>query len=400
MKILSVINISNPDDLQCDSGVIFQKILANEFIKMKNISYTILGPDSQSFKSIEFSGCRKQVAKLGNTRYESRFSFDWTTVKEIIEEEKPDIIFNNQVELTSAIRSLLVTLNNTYTRIVTYCHYPAIWAINSNQSPVADGSLNHNNLGIPIIFSIISALLTADIFITQSHFSKYLLTQTALYYRLQLPKEIVIIAPPADPSLSKRKLESAPKNRQILYNHRLYESYGTNEFLQFIRQAKALDFELIISDPMPSRSKERLSLNNTPSYFRNTLNDLSFAKVINGNIPRDKYAEVIENSRLAFASMRKACVWSMAAIDCMDIGVPVLAPRYAAYPEFIPDELLFDTKEEAYSLAEKLLNEDGFWHHCSKRCQTITQSFSSSVIANRFYELFQKSDRKAMKCVV
>lgn len=400
MKVLSIINISNPDDLECDSGVIFQKILASEFVKKENISYVILGPDSQSFKSIEFSGFRKQVAKLGNTRYESRFSFDWTAVKDIIEAEKPDIIFNNQVELTSAIRSLLVSLKNTYTRIVTYCHYPAIWAIDSNHSPVLDGSLNHENLGIPITFSILSALLTADIFITQSLFAKYLLTQTALYHRLQLPKEITIIAPPADPSLSKTKLKTAPKNKQVFYNHRLYESYGTNEFLQFIQQSKSLDFELIISDPMPSRSKERLSLNNTPDYFRKILDGLSYAKVINGNVPRNKYAEIIGSSRLSFAAMRKACVWSMAAVDCMDIGVPVLAPRYAAYPEFIPDELLFNTKEEAYFLLEKLLNDDDFWQHCSKRCQAITKNFSSSIIADQFYELFQKISREATKCAV
>ncbi len=400
MKVLSVVNISNPDDLQCDSGVIFQKILASEFVKKKNISYVLLGPDCQSFKSIEFSGCRKQVAKLGNTRYASRFSFDWTTIKDIVEAEKPDVIFNNQVELTSAFRSLLVTLKNTTTRIVTYCHYPAIWDIDNSNSPTLDGSLNHDNLGIPIAFSILSAILMADIFITQSHFAKYLLTQTALYYRLQLSKEIVIIAPPADPSLSNIKLKVAPKNKQIFYNHRLYESYGTNEFLQFIRQAEALGFELIISDPMPSRSKERLSLNNTPDYYRKLLNELPYAKVINGNIARIKYAEIIGSSRLAFASMRKACVWSMAAVDCMDIGVPVLAPRYAAYPEFIPDELLFDTKEEAYSLLEKLLNDDNFWQHCSKRCQAITQNFSSSLIADRFYELFQKNSREATKCVV
>jgi glycosyltransferase involved in cell wall biosynthesis len=400
MKILSIINISNPDDLECDSGVIFQKILASEFVKKKDLSYVILGPDSQAFKSIEFSGCRKQVAKLGNTRYESRFSFDWTTVKYIIEIEKPDVIFNNQVELTSAIRSLLVTLKNTTTRIVTYCHYPAIWSIDSSSKPILDGSLNHENLGVPIIFRILSALLTTDIFITQSHFAKYLLTQTALYHRLQLHKEITVIPPPADPSLTKVKLKAAPKSKQILYNHRLYESYGTNEFLQFIQQSEALDFELIISDPMPSRSKERLSLNNTPDYFRKLFNNLPYAKTVNGNISRDKYAKIIGNSRLAFASMRKACVWSMAAIDCMDIGVPVLAPRYAAYPEFIPSELLFDTKEGAYSLLEKLLNDDNFWKHCSKRCQDITQNFSSSIIADRFYKSFQKSSRETTKCVV
>lgn len=399
MKILSIINISNPDDLHCDSGVIFQKILAREFVKKKDISYVILGPDSQTFKSMEFSGCRKQLAKLGNTRYESRFSFDWSTVKGIIEAEKPDIIFNNQAELTSAIRSLLVTLKNTCTRIITYCHYPAIWAINNNHSPELDGSLNHDNLGVPIIFNILSALFTTDIFVTQSHFSRYLLTQTALYHRLKLPKEIAIIAPPADSCLSKIKLKEAPKNRHVLYNHRLYESYGTNEFLKFIQQSEMLDFKLLIADPMPSRSKERLSLNSTPSYFRKKFNDLPYTKVINGNT-RDKYAKIIENSRLAFASMRKACVWSMAAIDCMDIGIPVLAPRYAAYPEFIPDELLFNTKEEAYCLLEKLLNNDDFWKHCSKRCQLMTENFSSSIIADRFYNLFQNSCKGDMECVV
>lgn len=182
MKILSIINISNTDDLMCDSGMIFQRILAPCFIE-KGVEYVLIGPDSQSFRDFPFPGIHKCYAKLKTNRYSSRFAFDWDGFKAIIEKEKPDVFFNCQIELTAALRSLLVTIGQPDVRLVSYCHYPAIWKMHDSV-PIIDNSLNHKKLGLPIVFDILGALLVADAFVIQSEFAKSLIAETAKYYRI------------------------------------------------------------------------------------------------------------------------------------------------------------------------------------------------------------------------
>lgn len=171
--ILSIANISNIDDLMCDSGIIFQRILASEFAK-KNIKYHIVGPNTPQFETYNIENTIKHLGPIGCTRYASRFSFDWHYFAGLINAINPDIIFNNQVEITSAIRSVLVSLNKVNIKLITYCHYPAIWGINTDTF-VIDESINSSSLGTPIIFDIISAVLTSDQFIIQSQFARSLI---------------------------------------------------------------------------------------------------------------------------------------------------------------------------------------------------------------------------------
>lgn len=386
MKVLlSIANVSNIDDLVCDSGIIFQRILMEEFAK-RSIQCHILGPNKPQFLSYNFENAVKHVGPLGITRYSSRFNFDWHYFAELINNINPDIIFNNQVEIAAAIRSVLTALNKNNIKLITYCHYPAIWGIEGGNF-IIDGSLNYNNLGVPIIFDILSALLTSDWFIVQSQFAKSLILKAAEYYKIKNFKEIQVIPPPLDP-LIKKIGKISKRGRSILYNHRLYESYGTSEFIDFIGSCRNLNFELIISDPMPSRSKERSNLNSTPAKFREYLSKLENTTLFDGNVSRESYAKLIQNSRIAIGAFRKACVWSMSSIDCISLGVPVIAQNYGAYSEFIPKELLFEDLLEAKNLIKRLLDDDEYWNYTIDLSEAITRCLEPSMIATKFYDIF------------
>ncbi len=388
MRILAVINISNVDDFFCDSGVIFQRILAEEFVR-KKIEYGIVGPGIQAFKNFKLPGAKKYYIALGTTRYSSRFSFDWTGLSSVIRQYSPDLIFNNQIEITSAIRSVLVTLKSPQMPIVSYCHYPALWGI-LDKIPELDESLNHQKLGLPILFDILSALLTSNVVVIQSEFAKTLLTKAAHYFRLGEFRDMEVVPPPKDPLLTGNCPSRVPQRRQLFYNHRLYQSYGSEQFIQFIRQISDSDFELVVSDPMSNRSSSRSQLSNSPAYYRKQISLMPRTRLINGNRSRDHYKKAIQNSRVAFGAFRKACVWSMAAVDCMGLGTPVIAPRYAAYPEFIPDSLLFDNLKEAEELTKRLLYDDSFWIENSQKCVERTFRLSPQIIAERLVQLFEK----------
>lgn len=388
MKVLVIINISNVDDLACDSGLIFQTILSNEFKRM-DIDYVLVGPDVASYHNYIVKGARKLYVPSSVNRYSARFNFDWPKMEEIINGEKPDIIFNNQIELSSALRSVLVSNKNNTTRIISYCHYPSLSTARMSV-PQLDPSLNHDNLGLPILFDVLSALLTSDRVVIQSHYAKSLLDTAAKYYHVENYPEVFVVPPPADPRLIVDS-QLATKSNNVLYNHRLYGSYGTEEFLGFVNQYINSKAEIIFSDPMPRRSEARTSLNGTPAYYREKLSNLPGITLVDGNVSRSEYRGIITNSRLSFAAFRKACVWSMASVDCMGMGIPVIAPNYAAYPEFIPQELLFDSLPQAAAIMDALLTDDAFWQLCSEKCQAAVRMIAPKIIAGQFYDIFVSS---------
>jgi len=387
MKILAIINVSNTDDLTCDSGVIFQRILAKEFTTY-GVEYGIIGPELKAFRDLDLQGVKKHYVNLGTTRYASRFSFDWNALYSIIQQEEPDLIFNNQIEITAALRSLLVTAGIPQLPIVSYCHYPALWGV-KNCIPQIDDSLNHQSLGLPIVFDILGALLTANTVILQSEFAKELLVKTAHYFNIKEFQDIVVIPPPADPLLAADQPIQIPKKNRIIYNHRLYQSYGSEEFFQFIESISNLDFELIVSDPMPRRSSVRSNLSASPAYYRERVAQMKRTTLVDGNVERSRYKEIIKGAKIAFAAFRKACVWSMAAVDCMGLGIPVVAPNYAAYPEFIPQSLLFDNFLQASDVTDRLLNDDHFWKKSSQVCYEMALQLAPDLIARRFLNVFE-----------
>lgn len=304
MKILSVLNVSNVDDLECDSGVIFQRILAKEF-KKEGIDYVIVGPNIESFKDYTINGAKKAYAEIGGGRYYSRFNFDWTSLQKVIDKEKPDIIFNNQIEITSALRAILVSMGLVNIKIISYCHYPAITTIHEGV-PVLDSTLDHQGLGIPIVFDILSALRTSDAFIIQSEFAKSLIDSSAQYHRIGPYSEIKVIPPPADPILMDSSMGKST-DKKILYNNRLYESYGTKNYLEFINGLSREDIQFVFSDPMPKRSGLRKNLSGSPTFYRELITHTPRANLIDGNIPRDRYKGIVSDCRVAFAAMRQAC---------------------------------------------------------------------------------------------
>lgn len=124
MRVLAYLNISNIDDIESDSGYIFNSLLANSFERI-GVEYYMIIPKLLEGKALRFNLEKCFYVDMGVTKYEARYRFDWSNVEKIIHETKPDIVFNNQVELSSAFRALL-DKNNVEAKLFTYCHYPAI----------------------------------------------------------------------------------------------------------------------------------------------------------------------------------------------------------------------------------------------------------------------------------
>lgn len=394
MKILSILNISNKDNLNCDSGYIFQCILSEQFIKMGH-KYVVAGSNCPEFKKAKELKGKKEYINLGTNKFSSRFDFNSEEFAKLIKRTKPDIIFNTQVELASAIRSVLVW-NQLNIPLVTYCHYPALWANNvKSVIPEIDQSLNSGNLGQPIVFNILSALQTSDLFIIQSEFAKSLIVKAAKYYKVPYDsKKFIVLAPPADPLFLDKKnryITTLANRENYIYNHRLYKTYGTQDFIDvFARLHKQFGINCIVLDPMQKRSLKRASQNNTPADFAKIMSKTPGISIAQNNKTRIEYKSILNSGFACFAPLRKACVWSMACMDCMGLGIPVVAPNMAAFPEFVPQSLLYNNKRQLNKIISKLRTNDDFVKQMSEQCLVSAHKYAPEKTAEKLFCEFNK----------
>jgi glycosyl transferase family 4 len=118
MKILSILNVSNRDNIGCDSGVIFHSLLFQECARRGHMVHVAAPFDTA------IAGTQHVFHEPGTSKYDVRFRFEWDKYWELIEQTDPDVVFCHQVEQCASIRALLVTMGlSQRVRLVTYYHY-------------------------------------------------------------------------------------------------------------------------------------------------------------------------------------------------------------------------------------------------------------------------------------
>jgi len=377
MRILSYLNVSNIDDIESDSGYIFNYTLAREFVK-RGHSFHIILPLKLERTQTRFLNDMVSYINMGTTKYESRYHFEWMDVLHVIEKYHPDIVLLNQVELTATFRVLLHSTGHEAVKIFTYCHYPATHIDADTKDVILDYTLNDYCLGENIIYNILTSINVSDVFAIQSVFARDMLLEYAKKHNITINKMIEIIPPPYD-----EQIYQEPRNQfcnEILYNHRLYDSYGTAFFIDFVADNPDLSF--IVTDPMSNRGEDRSKFNKSPQHNKQLLAAFSNVAVVDGG-NREKYIEAIDKCRLAVAPYRTACVWSMSIIDCYCRGIPVIGPNIASFSELIPHELLFNSSSEEKALVTRLINDEKFWRDSIRKCRQLLPQISPAVIVEK-----------------
>lgn len=379
MKFLSLINISNKDDINSDSGYIFNKILGEElFNKNHDVIYIL----PNELKNVEFFlGSKIYYANIGTTKYECRFSFDWVGLKKIIEYEKPDYILLNECELAVALKALLVTINQNDIKIISYCHYPAL--IVNNGFVNLDESLNDYNICERIVFDILQSVNISDAFFIQSDFAKRLIEKASEKYNIELKKPINVLPPPLDTYFI--EYSDNFDKEPILYNHRLYENYGTEKFINITNKYK--NYHFVVANPMPNRYKSRMFSGDFPEKAVEKLNNEDNVDIRNGSINRKIYKDIIKECCFALAPYRSACVWSMSVIDCISMNVPVVAPNIAFFKDFVPKELRYNNDKEFNDILLKLKSNKDYYSTVLKKERIKLNDLFPESICNDFLKI-------------
>ena len=84
MKILAVLNTSNADNLNCDSGFLFQAILGRSLVDAGH-QYILVGAHSKEFptKALDAYGLPAVAINLGTDKYRARLDLSWVEFREL-----------------------------------------------------------------------------------------------------------------------------------------------------------------------------------------------------------------------------------------------------------------------------------------------------------------------------
>lgn len=154
MRVLYLLNISNPDRLSADSGWIFADLLAPAMADA-GAEVTVAAPAPAGD-----ARCGFHRTKVPGTKYRARFSADVDELVALIEAEQPDAVVANQIEEAPAIRTALLEAGSD-ALLAGYCHYlPFSFA--SGGKLLLDPSLDDSGLGRPVLLAFAAGLAACD----------------------------------------------------------------------------------------------------------------------------------------------------------------------------------------------------------------------------------------------
>ena len=382
MRVLYLLNISNPDRLSADSGWIFADLLAPALVDAG-----AEGPVAAPAAAGD-ARCGFHRTKVPGTKYRARFSADIDELVALIRAERPDVVVANQVEEAPAIRTALLEAGSD-ALLAGYCHYLPFSFTDGGQL-LLDPSLNDAGLGRPVLLAFAAGLAACDRVMVHSSTAASWVSATAARMTVDLGDRLRIVPAPRDERLVRDPADRPPGGAGGaigVYNHRLYAHYGTEQFVDLARDLVASGtVRLRVMDLFGRRRAERKGLDDSPEKMRDQLAALPHVQVVSDRGDRVRYKNLLAGARFGVAPFRPGCPWSMSVIDCQGMGLPVISPKLGWLAEHIDPELCFTTPAEAVALAERLATDDEFHAVHAKRAHASTADFAPALVATRYLE--------------
>ncbi|ARX80618.1 hypothetical protein SMD44_00016 [Streptomyces alboflavus] len=381
MRVLYLLNISNPDRLSADSGWIFADLLAPSLADA-GADVTVAAPAAAGD-----ARCGFHQTKVPGTKYRARFSADIDELVALIGAERPDVVVANQIEEAPAVRTALLEASSD-ALLAGYCHYlPFSFAGGGQMLP--DPSLDDAGLGRPVLLAFAAGLAACDRVMVHSSTAASWVSAAAARMTVDLGDRLRVVPAPRDERLVRDPAAIRPSTGTAIgvYNHQLYAHYGTEQVVDLARQlSDSGAVRLRVMDLFGQRRAERKGLDDSPEKMREKLAALPHVQVVSDRGDRVRYKNLLAGARFGIAPFRPGCPWSMSVIDCQGMSLPVISPKLGWLAEHIDPELCFTTPDEAVALAERLATDHEFHSVHAKRAHASTADFTPALVAARYLE--------------
>jgi len=394
MNILTLLNVSNLHNIEADSGFIFTRAVAEGVLNVRpGWRFFVVCPPGITFTH---PGVIPVNVRYSPTKYQTRFEFDWPGILHTLKRARAaglSLLWVNQAEQAGNLAALVRNLEGRRVPVFTYFHYPSV--IRSDEEGVVfDPSLNDWSLGTLVHLRQYEALVISDRAAVGSDFARDLILSS--FKRLSLPVhegKLVSIPPPLDFRPVSGVSLPPMSDIIVLYNHRLYRHYGTERLIQWIEELRTRSsdsFTLLVTDPLGQRSPTQERLDSSVSEVRNKLRELLNVQLVSPS-NRSEYLEAISSAHVGLAPFREAPPWSMASVDIMARGRPLLAPDSGPFPEMLAgrQSLLFGDKEDFFGKLNRLLTSEESRREEAEYCLRQSARFEIKELSERYARLFE-----------
>ncbi|MGW4981613.1 glycosyltransferase family 1 protein [Streptomyces mirabilis] len=381
MRVLYLLNVSNPDQLSADSGFTFADLLAPALTDA-GAEVTVAAPVATGDPRVGFEPTVSPA-----TKYRARFDPGVHDLADLVRRTRPEVVVANQIEAAPAIRAALLEAG-TDAAIAGYCHYLP-FSFSGDGRLVPDPSLDDGRLGQSVMLAFAAGLAACDRVLVHSSTSASWTTAAAARMGVHLAEKLHVVPAPRDGRLVRDPADVAvPEGRATaVYGHRLYAHYGTAEFSRLARRlVSEAPVKLTVLDLFGTRSPERVRLDPSPERHRDELAALDGVTIAFDRGDRVRYRNLLAGAHFGIAPFRAGCPWSMSVIDCQGMGLPVIAPRAGWLAEHIDEDLLFDTADQAVAIATRLATDSEFYRVHAKLAHAATADLTPAHVAASYLE--------------
>ncbi|UQI49848.1 glycosyltransferase family 1 protein (plasmid) [Streptomyces sp. HU2014] len=381
MRLLYLLNISNPGRLSADSGFTFADLLTPALADA-GVDVTVAAPAPAGDERVGFAPTISP-----STKYRARLDPGLDALVALVRRTRPEVVVANQIEAAPAIRAALLEAGMD-AGIAGYCHYLP-FSFTDDGDLELDPSLDDRGLGRSVLLAFAAGLAACDRVLVHSATAASWTTAAADRMGVDLAEKLHVVPAPRDERLVRDPANASPPDGRAtaLYNHRLYAHYGTARFTALARHLVAeAPVELTVMDLFGTRSPERVRLDPSPERHREELAALGGVTIASDRGDRVRYRNLLADAHFGIAPFRPGCPWSMSVVDCQGMGLPVIAPRTGWLAEHIDEELLFDTDDEAVQIARRLATDAEFYRVHAKRAHASTTDFAPAAVAARYLE--------------
>ncbi len=372
LHVVSVLNVSNPQQLDSDSGYITQVLFGQELLR-RGHQFCLVAPLGGQ------ATVPCQYLKLGESKYEVRFGFPYAAFRKVLKQMlakwgRIDWIWVNQPETMTAVHAVKQELGLAGTKIFVYVHYLPVLKFCSSVGARGGGgemewawdpSLNDGQLALPVMRRVAEGCQQADAVGIHAQFGKEMLAGVAGAIGLPLDSNKIHVIPSAtDPFLVSCESSKFPRASPLLfgYPNRLYAHYGTAEmFAHFGRLCQQWGAKVWVTNPTRRRSAVRKGLDSESASVEEAVLAREFVVQFPAVPSRPEYRRWLLRSAINFGPNRQAALWSLSVIDGMGLGVPSLAPAAGAFPEILPPQCLFGDAADLDFKVQRLLEDEDLW---------------------------------------
>jgi glycosyltransferase involved in cell wall biosynthesis len=383
MRLLYLLNVSNPGKLAADSGFTVAELLLPALAD-RGAEVTLAAPARVTDERIWF-----ERTPLPGTKYQARFGADIGALAAMVARARPDVVVVNQIEHVPAVRAALLDARID-AMVAGYCHYLP-FAVGDHGGVRLDPSLGDGGLGRTVLLAFVAGLAACDRVLVHSAVASAWVGEVADQHGLDLSGRIRVVPPPRDERLVRDPDDAAaaPADGVLvgIYNHRLYRHYGTGKFTVLAeRLTGQARMRLLVTDLLGQRGPARIALDPSPEQHRDQLAALPGVIIVSDRGERTRYRQLLARAHVGLAPLRPGCPWSMSVIDCQGMGLPVIAPRTGWFAEHIDPELLYDSADGAVELVRRLAGESEFRQLHAKRAHESTAGLTVARVAGAYWE--------------